>query len=59
MAKWAGAGGGLIEAGQAQVFVQETFELEEAAQALEVVANQHVHGNVVLRVPHRQALVWG
>jgi NADPH:quinone reductase-like Zn-dependent oxidoreductase len=44
---------GLIEAGQVRVCIQEAFELEEAATALDVIANQHVHGKVVLRIPHR------
>lgn len=41
---------GLIAAGNVQVYIARTFELEEAAQALDFLANGHVQGKVVLRV---------
>jgi NADPH:quinone reductase-like Zn-dependent oxidoreductase len=41
---------GLLEAGQVRVFIEQTFDLEQAAKALDVIANQHVHGKVVLLV---------
>lgn len=41
---------GLIAAGNVQVYVAKTFELEEARQALDFLANEHVHGKVVLHV---------
>nr|WP_330208702.1 NADP-dependent oxidoreductase [Pseudomonas sp. Z13] len=43
---------GLIEAGNAQVYVAKVFELNEAAQALDFLSREHVHGKVVLRVSH-------
>jgi NADPH:quinone reductase-like Zn-dependent oxidoreductase len=44
---------GLVEAGEVRVFIEQTFELEEAAKALDAVANGHVHGKVVLRIQQR------
>ena len=41
---------GLLEAGQVRVFIEQTFDLDQAAKALDVIANQHVHGKVVLLV---------
>jgi len=41
---------GLIAAGNVQVYVAKTFELEEAKQALDFLADGHVHGKVVLHV---------
>ncbi|WP_431033466.1 NADP-dependent oxidoreductase [Pseudomonas yamanorum] len=41
---------GLIAAGNVQVYVARTFELEEAKQALNFLADGHVHGKVVLHV---------
>ncbi|KRP54525.1 NADP-dependent oxidoreductase [Pseudomonas poae] len=41
---------GLIEAGNVQVFIAKVFELNEAEQALDFLAGEHVHGKVVLRV---------
>jgi D-arabinose 1-dehydrogenase-like Zn-dependent alcohol dehydrogenase len=35
------------------VFIEQTFELEDAAKALDAVANGHVHGKVVLRIQQR------
>jgi NADPH:quinone reductase-like Zn-dependent oxidoreductase len=44
---------GLVEAGEVRVFIEQTFELDEAAKALDAVANGHVHGKVVLRIQQR------
>lgn len=44
---------GLIETGQVRVFIQETYELADAVEALDTIANQHVQGKVVLRVAQR------
>jgi NADPH:quinone reductase-like Zn-dependent oxidoreductase len=44
---------GLIEAGEVRVIIEQTFELAEAREALDAVANHHVHGKVVLRIPQR------
>jgi NADPH:quinone reductase-like Zn-dependent oxidoreductase len=41
---------GLIEAGQVIVQIQKVYDLTEAAEALDFIANEHVHGKVVLRV---------
>lgn len=41
---------GLLETGQIRVVIEQTFFLHEAAQALDAVANQHIHGKVVLRI---------
>jgi NADPH:quinone reductase-like Zn-dependent oxidoreductase len=41
---------GLIEAGQVIVQIQKVYDLIEAAEALDFIANEHVHGKVVLRV---------
>lgn len=41
---------GLIATGNVQVYVAKTFELEEAKQALDFLADGHVHGKVVLHV---------
>jgi len=41
---------GLIEAGNVQVYLAKVFELEAAVQALDYLANEHVHGKVVLHI---------
>lgn len=41
---------GLIDAGEVRVFIHKTFALDQAAQALDEIANQHVHGKVVLEI---------
>lgn len=41
---------GLIEAGNVRVFIAKQFELEQAKQALDFIANEHVRGKVVLHV---------
>lgn len=41
---------GLIEAGNVQVYIAKVFELEAAVQALDYLANEHVHGKVVLHI---------
>lgn len=41
--------------GQVKVVIAETFELRDAVKALDYIANQHVHGKVVLRVPQRDS----
>ena len=41
---------GLIEAGNVQVYIAKVFELEAAVQALDHLANEHVHGKVVLHI---------
>lgn len=46
---------GYIESGKVSVVIEQTFELREAAKALDFIANQHVHGKVVLRVPQRDS----
>jgi NADPH:quinone reductase-like Zn-dependent oxidoreductase len=40
----------LIEAGNVQVYLAKVFELEAAVQALDYLANEHVHGKVVLHI---------
>lgn len=46
---------GYVESGKVSVVIEQTFELREAAKALDFIANQHVHGKVVLRVPQRDS----
>ncbi|MGU9811978.1 NADP-dependent oxidoreductase [Pseudomonas sp. LF052] len=41
---------GLIEAGNVQVYIARQFELAAAVEALDFLANGHVHGKVVLHV---------
>lgn len=41
---------GLIEAGEVSVVIAKSFNLGEAATALDYLANEHVQGKVVLRV---------
>jgi NADPH:quinone reductase-like Zn-dependent oxidoreductase len=41
---------GLIEAGEVRVVIDHAFALNDASQALGYIANQHVHGKVVLQV---------
>lgn len=44
-----------VAAGKVKVVIAETFELRDAVKALDYIANQHVHGKVVLRVPQRDS----
>lgn len=44
-----------VENRQVEVFIANTFELRDAAEALDFIANKHVHGKVVLRVPQRDS----
>ncbi len=41
---------GLLEAGEVSMVIAKVFEWPEAAKALDYLANEHVHGKVVLRV---------
>ncbi|WP_122587836.1 NADP-dependent oxidoreductase [Pseudomonas viridiflava] len=41
---------GYVEAGEVSVVIAETFALEQAREALDYLANEHVHGKVLLRV---------
>jgi len=41
---------GLVEADDVSVVIAKVFDLPQAAEALDYLANEHVHGKVVLRV---------
>ncbi|MBI6704482.1 NADP-dependent oxidoreductase [Pseudomonas viridiflava] len=41
---------GYVDAGEVSVVIAETFALEQAREALDYLANEHVHGKVLLRV---------